>query len=164
MNPMDQTTGYKAQLVDSLYQNPATRGRLLEVIKDAYPTIRIPEIEARAEVAAAVAPMAQTIQQLQTELSTRDMREAHNQVRRRHDFSESEWQEVQDLAVKRQIGDMGAAAELYLAQQQTASPRFAPTPIRQPDQKQLWQNPARWAREEAYNVLNEFAAANARRR
>jgi hypothetical protein len=155
----DQSTVYKSQLLDALYNDPKYRPQILQAIKDKYPQVRIPEVDAREEAVRMVEPMQEKIDQLQTQLAERDLRASHKDIKERHGLDDQQWAEVQDLAVKRQVGDLDAAVTLYNAERLSAFPRYAPTPIRQPDMKGLWKNPQGWAREEAYKVLNEFDAA-----
>lgn len=154
---VDPTTASKAKLLDALGANPKYRGMLLDAVKDSYPHIPIPEVDARRAAAEVVAPFQKEIEGLRTELAMRDAVAETERVRERHGYSQDEWKKVEALAVERKIGDPDAAADLYRFANQTAAPRFTPTPITQPNMKGLWKDPAGWARNEAYAVLNEFA-------
>lgn len=155
--------GHKAQLLDALYTDPQYRPQLLEMVKGKFPGVRIPEVDVREDIRAATTPLNEQINKLQGAILERDVRDRERETRQKHGIrSDEEWKSVTELAAQRGIADMDTAAEFHRLSNRAVEPRYAPTPILLPNMKELWQNPTKYARDEAYKVMNEFAAARSR--
>lgn len=162
-NPVAAVVGHKAQLLDSLYNDPQYRKPLLEMIHSRHPDVRIPEIVARQEIHEATKPLTDHIEKLEGRLLERDLRDQEREIRSRHRIgNDEEWKSVQEFASAKGIANLDTAAEMHRLTSRAVEPRYAPTPIQLPNMKELWKNPVQYARDEAYKVLNEAAAAKAR--
>ena len=171
MNPEDQQTqpvvdpqqAHKAQLVDVLAANPKTRNKLLALVKEHNPDVRIPEVDMPQEIRdQAVKPLEDKIQALEAEL-TKDRVERRTAKDRATAMDmglrEDELPEVDKVMTERGIGDYKTAAEFYSkVVKPVAAPRSAPPTLDMPNMKGLFSNTNQWARNEAYKVLAEIQA------
>lgn len=158
----------KAKLLDDLYDNQETRTQLLQNIKKVRPDARIPEIESVTQVMTALDPHLKELQATKAELAQekaeRLAEKAREKAQREYDLSDAELAEVTKLATEKKIGDLGAAVEHYRMAQQVGEPRPGPdTTIQIPSMKELWDNPAQFARNEARKALYELDQAKHKR-
>ena len=144
----------KSKLLDDLYANPKTKGPLLQILKEQRPDLSIPEIDAPKAVKEAIAPELDEVRKTNQELKGMVAKE---KAMRKHGINEEELQSLLENEIKRDgVQNLDTAVELR-KYRNSASPRNTPsTPIQLPDAKELFGNPAQWARNEAYKTINEF--------
>lgn len=146
----------KAKLLDMLYDNAETRGPALKLIKQVAPHVKIPEVDTPAMVDATMKPYVEKLEKEVNEFrADREARE-RTQILTDYGIDPSEAEKVTTFAKEKGISDLGTAADYY-QMRQAAEPRPVPDPaFLVPDNKELFQDPRRWALKEATNVLNEF--------
>jgi len=138
----------KSKLLDDLYANPKTKGRLLEITKEQRPDLSVPEIDVRNAIAPEMEELRRTNQELRAEMT-------RTELKRRHDMDDEELKATAQLMQQEKIGSFDTAVELR--KYRSASPRNTPSnPIQLPDATELFRNPSQWARNEAYKTIAEF--------
>lgn len=159
--PVGQEVVYQAQLMKALYDSPKTREGVLKLVKELNPAVRIPEIDTANQVRAAIEPELK---------AAREEREAAAKDRAQMAYDRQSDELVRDGLVTREqlgevekvmkdkgIADRRTAAEHFSLMNRVATPRIATsTAFQLPNPKGLWQNPAKWGREEADRVLKEL--------
>ena len=149
----------EAQLLEALYHDPRTRGPLLQMIKHKSPGTPIPELDAPAQIHAALAPKLKEIDELKTELRKDKAQKEFEQERSRarEIVGEEALPAVEKLMQDKMIGDWETAARHYRMTQETASPgRRGPTPVTRPAYEGLLKDRRNWARQEAYKAVEEI--------
>ncbi len=160
----------KAQLLDSLANDPKYRGRLFGLIKELKPDAVIPEVDAPVAVMTTLKPHLEAIEQTKQEVAQeRDAMRAERATERfqtKHQLSEEEMGEVRKVLTEEKVGSPDAAVELVRLRQ-AARPRTIPTrSFELPSVeriKELRKNPLKWAQDEAYKFFAERDAARVRR-
>ena len=144
----------KSKLLDDLYANPKTKGPLLQILKEQRPDLSIPEIDAPKAVKEAIAPELDEVRKTNSELKAMVARE---RVMRQHNINEDELKSLLEQEVQKDgVQNLDTAIELR-RHRAAAAPRNTPsTPVQLPNAKELFANPAQWARDEAYRTIADF--------
>jgi hypothetical protein len=141
-----------------LFQNPEVSREAKKLLMKADPTVKFPEIE--------------TDDRIDKELKTRDEKiaeltnrqiEAEASARRRalHDQARAKGlkpEDVEDAIVKKGIANWDTAMEYVELSQQAApaTPASYDSTMKMPDTKELWKDPAKWAREQTHAAIDEI--------
>ena len=151
-------------LQDTLYNNPETRPGLLRLVKKVAPHASIPEIDVPQQALASLKPTLDKVATLEARLERSERTNAIEKEWAGHKVTPAERGEIEKLMTDRLIGDVGTAVEYY-RNKQAASPAARPAPgvstLSMPTEGQfkgLFENPDRWAREQASAAINELAA------
>lgn len=152
----------KAKVLDELYENPATRRELLNVMKKNKPDLRIPEVDTPGEVMNTLKPhldeIAATKKELAAEREALKLERAKENLMRKHGLSEEELAEVGKTMKEKGIANVDTAIEHRRLADQVASPRSAgrkSDTFQIPNPEGLWTNTNEWARTEAYKTFDE---------
>lgn len=156
---------YKAQLIDALYQDPKMRPKLLGLVKEYAPTVRIPEIDTTKEVLDALKPHLEELGKAKTEMATE--RAAMKAEREREKLvaklglSEEDLPAIDKLMKEGGVQHFDTAAELHQHRQKAAAPRgVMPTPFTigsdAATTKDYLRDPVGTARKRAYEALAEL--------
>jgi hypothetical protein len=144
----------KSKLLDDLYANPKTKGPLLQILKEQRPDLSIPEVDAPRAVKEAIAPELDEVRKTNQELKGMVAKE---KAMRKHGINEDELSSLLENEVKRDgVQNLDTAVELarYRAASKPRNPQQSPVEL--PNAKDLFGNPAQWARNEAYKTIAEF--------
>ena len=162
-----------AALAKSVRDNPATRKRFFETVKEANPNLSIPEIDVERGFSQHLKTRDEEIAKLRAEQEQeRRQREARDRIDQLKDAgvisSANEFNEVVKYASENgfQVTDAGLkrAAEARRREQESAVP--TPThvfPRPSNDNKDLMRNPQQWARNEASKIMDELIAQRGKR-
>jgi hypothetical protein len=144
----------KSKLLDDLYANPKTKGKLLEILKEQRPDLSIPEIDAPKAVRESIQPEIDEIRKTNTELKGLVVKE---RVMRKHNINEDELASLLENEVKKDgVQNLDTAIELR-RHRAAAAPRSASTtPLQLPNAKELFSNTNQWAREEALRTIEDL--------
>lgn len=152
---------YKAQLMDVLYQDPKMRPKLLALVKEYAPNIRIPELDTQAEVMTALTPhlkeMGEDRKALRQELA--DLRSERQ--REKLGITEEDRPEIDKLMKDGGVSNLETAVELHRHRKEAARPRgVAPSPFTLPGDasvtKEYLKDPVGTARKRAYEAVAEL--------
>src|SRR6266404_9408561 len=88
----------KSKLLDDLYANQKTKGKLLEILKEQRPDLSIPEIDAPKAVKEAIAPELDEVRKTNQELKGMVAKE---KAMRKHGINEEELQSLLENEIKR---------------------------------------------------------------
>jgi len=148
------------RMVDGLWANEKTRDSMLNLVAEAYPNARIPEIEAKKVVAKAAEPFREELKSLREELASE--REVSQKAREKDlataaGLTEADLPEVEKLMTERKIGDYETAVTFYSkVAKPVATPRAMPAlTFETGDVGKFFKDPARAAREAADKWLLE---------
>ncbi len=156
---------YKAQLIDALYQDPKMRPKLLGLVKEYAPNLRIPELDTTQEVLGALKPHLEEIGKFRTE-AAKERAEIKAERQReklmtRLNLSEEDMTAVDKLMSEGGVQNLETAAELHQHRQRAATPRgVMPTPFTigsdAASTKDYLRDPVGTARKRAYEQLAEM--------
>lgn len=162
--------GYKAQLMEALYNDPKTRPEFLKLVKQYAPNVRIPEIDTAASVVDAVKPHMAEVGKLRDELraekADRDRERETHRVLGRQDLglTGDDLTEIDKVMKDRGIQNFETAAEFHALSKRAAAPRSAPTsfftlgnPADGLDMKRLFADPIHYTRERSHKIWDETA-------
>ena len=156
---------YKSKLVDVLYADPKMRPKLLQLVKEYAPNVRIPEIDSSTEVLTALQPHLDAMKadrdERQADRAERQADRAREALLARGDVSAAELPDIEKVMQERGISRLDTAADFYTqVVRPAARPRgAAPSPFTMPggaDMKGLLDHPKRWAQEMAYKTWDEL--------
>lgn len=151
---------HKAGLMDELYKNPATKRQLLELVKTHKPDLPIPEIDQpKAFETETVQPLLKKMDDFRADLEKQRAEQAREREQTRAlraGLTEADLPEVDKLMTEKKIADWDTAVEHLRMSQRLAVPRSMPSPLTLPSMEGLMANPQKWARDEAYKVVNEL--------
>lgn len=158
-------------MLNGLYNDPATREDLLRLMKKQNPALTIPEIDAKDDVLGKVGDANKRVADLENKLAERDIRDRvtaeKNRVKNLYQLSDADMAEVEKLMIDEHepIPSYAAAAKVYVASRTQAVPTsssLSPPVFEMPDQN-VWKggigNRAgldKIAMSEAYRALNEI--------
>jgi hypothetical protein len=151
-------------LQEALHGNPKTRASYLKLVKEVAPNTPIPEIDVPAAAMATIKPQLDKVDKLTERFEASERRGEIEREWAKHNVTATERTEIERLMTDRLIGDVATAVEYYRTKRvQAAAPRPGPSTIGLPGGKEgrfkgLFENPDRWARERAYEVVNEIRA------
>lgn len=157
-----------AALAKGLSDNPKTRGKFLGLMKEADPSLSIPEVDIPARVQERVQPHLDRLAKLERDANEREIRETIRERRAallKKGLSEADIPEVEKLMVEKGISSHETAADFLLAQRQSAPPTpstFSQPSIPKPDLKAMGGNINAWARNEATNAIADLIKGRAR--
>lgn len=165
VNAVPPELQYKAQLMDVLYQDPKMRPKLLALVKEYAPNLRIPEIDTSNEVMTALTPHLKEIGEHKRALA--EERAAIKAERQREKLSakdgitDEDWPEIDKLMKDGGVSNLETAAELHRHRKEAARPRgVAPSPFTLPGDasvtKEYLKDPVGTARKRAYEVVAEL--------
>jgi len=156
---------YKAQLVDALYQDPKMRPKLLQLVKDYAPNLRIPELDTTKEVLDALKPHLEEIGKFKTE-AAKERAEIKAERQREKlvaklGLSEEDLPAIDKLMADGGVQNFETAAELHQHRQRAAVPRgVVPSPFTLGSDaattKDYLRDPVGTARKRAYEALAEI--------
>ena len=159
----EEETNSILALQEALHGNPETRGQYLRLVKKVAPKTSIPEIDVPEQAMATLKPKLDQIDKIEQRLEASERRAAINDEWAKHRVSPAERVEVEKLMTDRLIADVGTAVEFHRTRQvQAAAPRPGPSTISMPTEgafKGLFENPTKWARDEAYAAVTDLQAA-----
>lgn len=151
----------KAKLMDVLYENQATRKELLGLVKKHNPEVRIPEIDQPAEFEKTYAePLRAEVTSLRDDIQKERAERARERELIRAQqagLSGESIERAEKLISEGKVADWDTAVEHIRMSDQVSRPRTMPSPLELPQMEGLMANPAKWARAEAYRVINEIA-------
>lgn len=143
-------------LVASLAMDPATRPKLLEIVKTRWPEAPIPELDIPRDVERRVEERAKPVEDrlgsVERDLLALRAELTRQRWRDERGLTDEELAEIEKLAKDRRLPDAETAWELWQAQQRLGRPRSSPSPtagLTKDDWKQIVKNPARWAQQGA---------------
>lgn len=155
---------HKSELFDALYHDPKMRPKLLGLVKEYAPNLRIPELDTTNEVMTALKPHLEDIGKARTELQQE--RAEMRAERQREKLMDKLNLTEEDLpAIEKVMKDGGVqsfetAAELHQHRQRAAAPRgVVPSPFTigsdAATTKAYLKDPVGTARQRAYEILAE---------
>jgi hypothetical protein len=156
---------YKSQLIDALYGDPKMRPKLLQLVKDYAPNLRIPELDTTKEVLDALKPHLEEIGKFKTEAA-----KERAEIRAERDreklmtklsLTEEDMPAIDKLMKEGGVQHLETAAELHQHRQRAAAPRgIMPTPFTigsdAATTKEYLRDPVGTARKRAYEQLAEM--------
>lgn len=164
----------KVNLYNTLMSDPSTRSEMLALTKKKYPTMVIPELDAKAEMESKLAEERAAREKLENDLREervqRRMKEEKASALAKNRLSETDLPEIEKLMVEGKIPDYNTAAELYSLRraQATPTPSSMASPTFDMPEKSIWGksigNPAqlnKTAIELAVKASNEFRSGKA---
>lgn len=134
----------KVHLYDTLMSDPETRRDMLALTKKKYPSMVIPELDAKAEMDTKLAEERTAREKLENELReervTRRMKEDRESALAKNRLSDSDLPEIEKLMVEAKIPDYNTAAELYSLRRRQAEPTPASmvSPTFDMPEKSIW--------------------------
>lgn len=138
-----------------------TRKDTLRALRKADPKRTFPELDLDEKIEAARESDAKRIKEMEDKLLERDLTD-----RREKEHAKIRELGLDPLEVEKFARDNGgmtydAASRFMIAEKKSAPPTPASlTPMRMPDEtKEIMKNPNQWARERAFEVINELKAA-----
>ncbi len=158
-------------LLNTLLQDPSAREMVQRTLKQANPTMVIPELDAKDAVMKEVHKDREKIQALEAQILERDIRERlqrqRDEVTAKYKLNNADIQAIETLMTDEHnpIPTYDAAARVHVASKQTAVPTAASIvpPVFEMPEKDVWGkgigNPAelnKIALTEAYNALNDI--------
>lgn len=154
------------EIFEKLLTNPQTRTAVLELIKEQIPDLPIPEIDIVKKVKKDVDEKIKEIEkekdELKRKLEEKEIQEKYQRLkdtfRTKYKFSDDEIVEVEKIMIEKKVLDPDAAAKLYMYEKSLAEgpAGFEQPAIPIPDEKELKQNPKKWARTQALKVIQEL--------
>ena len=157
-----------AMLAKGWSDNPKTRGQFLGLMKQADPTLSIPELDIPANIGGALKPHLDRLAKMENELAERGIRDTINARRAAltgKGISEKDIPEIEKIMVEKGIQSHDTAAEFFLAQRNSAPPTpssFSQPTIPKPDMKAMGGNVGAWARSEATSAISDIIRARGR--
>lgn len=152
-----------AGLAKGLSENPKTRTKFLHMMKEADPSLSIPEIDTMVRLNAAVKPHLEKIDKLSNQIAERDIRDTIKERRaalaKDKGLSDADIKDVEKLMIDKGIQNHDTAAEFFIAQRNSAPPTpttFSQPAIPRPDMKEMGGNISQWARNQATTALSEI--------
>ena len=152
-----------AALAKGLSENPKTRPGMLRLMKDADPSLSIPEVDIPANIGAAVKPHLDRIAKLEREGNERAIRDQITERRasliKNKGLTEADIPEVEKLMIEKGISNHDTAADFLLSQRNSAQPTpssFSQPAIPRPDMKAMGGNIGAWARNEATTAIADI--------
>lgn len=153
-----------ALLAKQLAENPQTRKNFLRLTKQVKPDMPIPELEIEDHTTLALQKSEERVQSLEAKLQHKD---ALNELERRRQAllkkglvnSEDDIEEVEKVMLEKGITNHESAAEYWNWMKQSAEPTpigYNSSPLSGFDLNKYWKNPAKAARDNAAQALNEL--------
>ena len=151
------------QTMHRLLSNPDLRKTTLGLLKQADPSVSLPEVELDQRFDAFAAAQQKRIDELEAQAQQRQLADARQKQLDALRAQGLDPTEVEKVMVDRRIADYDTAANYLRMERQTAAPTPASiTPIALPeDAKAIVKNPRAWATNEAHKALNELMAKRA---
>jgi len=149
------------QLMTVLSLDPKTRPRVLELIREADPSLAIPELDfpkqTAATVDAATKPLREENAQLVQRLSKLENKMERQGWQDEWGVDDEEFDAVVKFAGEKKIGDPTAALDYY-RKSGLGRPRgtFASDELTDEDRKALYKNPKAWYETRAHKVLADL--------
>ena len=159
-----------AALAKGLSDDPKTRTRMLELVKERDPSLSIPEIDLPAKFTTALAEERTKREALENKLREDDVRReimAKRQEIQDMGIAKDKIPEVEKLMTERSIGDHKTAAEFYLAQQKMGEPtpppgaQYKPMTLPVIDAKPFGGNMRTWGKAQAAQLFQDIRAGKA---
>lgn len=156
---------YKAQLMDVLYQDPKMRPKLLALVKEYAPNVRIPELDTQNEVLTALTPHLKEIGEHKRELAREraEFREerAREKLAAKSGLTDEDWPEIDKLMKDGGVQNLETAAELQQHRKRAAAPRgVMPSPFTLGTDtavtKDYLRDPVGTARKRAYEAVADL--------
>ena len=156
---------YKSQLIDALYGDPKMRPKLLQLVKDYAPNLRIPEIDTANEVLAGIRPHLEEIgaakRELASERAAIKAERDREKLMAKLNLTDDDMPAIDKLMKEGGVQHLETAAELHQHRQRAAAPRgVMPTPFTIGDNaavtKDYLKDPVGTARKRAYEQLAEM--------
>lgn len=157
------------KLMESLSQDPKTRGQLQRLIKTKNPSLIIPELDNQDAIANAVKPVQTELEALRKQLAEKSGEESIRAKRaalKEQGYSEEDVTSIEKLMVEKQIPSHDTAAEHFRMQQKLAVP--APSSVRtmqmpvKGDAIKAAGGIRKWALNEGYAAAADIAAGRVR--
>lgn len=168
--PVQTPEQRKAQLLDQLLEkNPDIRDATLKALQTLNPDTVLPEVRADQKISAAIEKAkTDALAEFDKKQKERDFNagiEADREAARtKFKLNDEEFKKVEHLMADRKIASYESAADYYRLMTKPAEP--TPSSLRDhsfemPDRKEmkeLWENPRKWARNQAFKALDELNA------
>lgn len=141
-----------------LFDNPASNRRVKKLLMEIDPNIKYSDIEAEARTEEQLKERDNKIAELQAsqmeEAATRRREAAHQRARERG----LDPVEVEKTITEYKVADWDKAMDITdrLTHAAPASPDYLDNVHQMPDNKALWADPDKFAREEAHKTINEM--------
>lgn len=151
------------QTMHRLLSNPELRKTTLGLLKQADPSVSLPEVELDQRFDAFAAAQQKRIDELEAQAQQRQLADARQKQLDALRAQGLDPAEVERVMVDKRIADYDTAATYLRMERQTAAPTPASiTPIALPeDAKNIVKNPRAWANNEAHKALSEMMAKRA---
>lgn len=156
---------YKAQLMDVLYQDPKMRPKLLALVKEYAPNVRIPELDTQHEVVEALKPHLKEIgdhkRELAAERAQIKAERDREKLAAKAGLTDEDWPEIDKLMKDGGVQNLETAAELHQHRKRAAAPRgVMPSPFTLGNDaaitKDYLRDPVGTARKRAYEAVAEL--------
>lgn len=152
-----------ANITKTLADNPSTRRRMLQLIKEASPMTNIPEIDLEHRLELQNKPLTDKISELESSLQMRDFNEMRKENHKKlieMGVSKDNIKDVEQTMIDRKIGDYEVAGQFYMSQNQPAEPTAGTfgSPLKMPNMKEMGDINV-WARGQAYEAVNDIIKA-----
>lgn len=158
-------TAELAALAKSLSEDPKTRKRFLQLIKEKNPDQAIPELDLENQIAAFAKPHIEELSKIKLDLLKRDQEAsilAKREALKAKGFTIDDVSAIEKLMIEKQIGSHDTAAEFYRAQAALAAPTPSTfTQVQMPvkgDEIKKAGGIKRWANAEAHKVVDDIKA------
>lgn len=162
LDPDSADAAGKATLFDELMQDPEVRESTLRALSKKHPDVYLPEIRVADKVNERVGAIEKRLndeaearkrEELQTKLGAQKAEATKG-------LDDDGVKALEKLMVEKGIGNYHTARELYDFQSKVATPSVLPS-RRQPSMpsalKDIQTNPQKWARNQAYEALDDLA-------
>src|SRR5262245_27178843 len=144
---------FQAQAFQELYKNHKLRPRLLQLLKEYNPDMRIPELDMDQRAEQAEKRVAALESMIALDKENADIVASGL-------ATEADFPEIEKIMKDKQIGSRRTAAEHFNMTSRVARPRSSPINLVElPNLKEWLANPTRKARDEAYKVIAELRRA-----
>lgn len=156
-----------AGLANTLANNPDTRAGFLSLVKQADPSVSIPEVDMPLRITAAMKEANDKVAKLEASLQERDARDnvmnIRNSLVKRGLASEADIPEVEKLMLEKGISSHETAAEFYQSQKRAAIPTpsghgYNVQTVPKIDLKEFGGNLKQWGRATAAKTIDDLRA------
>jgi len=149
--------------MQQLLQSPdaETRRGAQRLLKKVDPKLTFPEIEQEEALQSALKPVIEDTQKLRTELQEKEFKQRVAAEHARVQARGFKVEDVQKFMTDRGIVNFDTAMNVMDMEQRLAAPTpesIAGNYDMPTDQKDIFKNPAQWARKTAHNIINELQA------
>lgn len=144
-------------LGQSLMGNPETADDARRLLRKADPKFKAPDLELQDKLDKERQDRLDGEKKLREDIETDRRNVWYAETQRKVAAAGLDIKAVEKIMTDRQIANYDTAIEFLQSQQQIASPTHdSVTPMAMPDNKDLWKDPKKTARDIAHGMINEF--------